>query len=89
MPQPQHHGPPSPQQAELFRHEGSQAVRIPVDFEFPGDCVMIHRDGVRLIIEPVARKDLLGVLAGLGPLGPEDLFPDVDDKLLPMKAIEF
>lgn len=89
MPQPRHHEPPLPQRAKLFRHNGNQAVRIPVDCEFPGDCVMIHRDGDRLIIEPVGRKDLLEVLAGLDPLGPDDLFPDVDDKLLPMKAIEF
>ncbi|MBP2447702.1 antitoxin component of MazEF toxin-antitoxin module [Rhizobium leguminosarum] len=49
---------------------------------------MIHRDGDRLIIEPVRRKNLLEVLAGLQPLGPEDQFPDVDETLLPAKDID-
>src|SRR3546814_15009306 len=70
-----------PREAKLFRNNKSQALRIPADFEFPGDRVMIHRDGERLIIEPVRRKNLLEVLASLQPLGPEDQFPDVDDPL--------
>ncbi len=49
---------------------------------------MIHRDGDRLIIEPVRRPNLLEVLAGLEPLGPEDQFPDIDDTLLPLKEID-
>ena len=48
---------------------------------------MIHRDGDRLIIEPIRRKNLLEVLAGLEPLGPDDQFPEIDDTLLPPKAI--
>ena len=74
-------------EARLFRNHKSQAVRIPADFEMPGDRVTIHRDGDRLIIEPVRRKTLLEVLAGLEPLGPEDQFPDVDETLLPPEDI--
>ncbi|AIT82544.1 AbrB family transcriptional regulator [Novosphingobium lubricantis] len=74
-------------EAKLFRNNKSQAVRIPADFEFPGDRVLIHREGDRLIIEPIRRKNLLEVLAGLEPLGAEDQFPDIDDSLLPAKAI--
>ncbi|PII37753.1 nitrogen regulatory protein [Sinorhizobium meliloti CCBAU 01290] len=74
--------------SQLFRNNRSQAVRIPADFELPGDRVMIHRDGDRLIIEPVLRKNLLEVLAGLEPLGSEDEFPDVDETLLPVKEID-
>ncbi len=48
----------------------------------------IYRDGNRLIIEPVRRKNLLEVLAGLDPLGPEDQFPDVDETLLPAREID-
>ena len=88
MPRPRNQEPHSPRQAVLFRYNGSQALRNPAEIAFPGDCVMINRDGDRLIIEPFRRKDLLEVLAGLDPLGTEDLFPDVDDTLLPMKAIE-
>ncbi|MHC2485220.1 antitoxin [Rhizobium leguminosarum] len=83
------HQEPIPQrEAKLFRNNKSQAVRIPADFELPGDRVMIHRDGDRLIIEPVHRKNLLEVLAGLEPLGSEDQFPDVDDTLLPVEEID-
>ncbi|MCA2406915.1 AbrB/MazE/SpoVT family DNA-binding domain-containing protein (plasmid) [Rhizobium leguminosarum bv. viciae 248] len=83
-----HQEPIPPREAKLFRNNKSQAVRIPADFELPGDRVMIHRDGDRLIIEPVHRKNLLEVLAGLEPLGPDDQFPDVDDTLLPVKKID-
>lgn len=42
-----------PKEAKLFRNNRSQAVRIPVEFELPGDRVFIHREGDRLILEPV------------------------------------
>ena len=77
-----------PREAKLFRNNKSQAVRIPADFELPGDRVMIHRDGVRLIIEPVGKKNLLDVLAGLEPLGPDDEFPEIDQGLLPARDID-
>ena len=80
--------PGSPREAKLFRNNKSQAVRIPADFELPGDRVLIHRDGDRLILEPVKRKDLLAVLAGLQPLAEEDQFPEIDDTLLPIKDID-
>lgn len=86
MPHPQSYS--DPREAKLFRNNKSQAVRIPADFEMPGDRVNIYRDGNRLIIEPVRRKNLLEVLAGLDPLGPEDQFPDVDETLLPAKDID-
>lgn len=88
MPHLRHREPPPPREAKLFRNNKSQAVRIPADFELPGDRVLIHRDGDRLIIEPVRGKNLLDVLATLEPLGPEDLFPDIDDTLLPAKEID-
>jgi antitoxin VapB len=49
---------------------------------------MIHRDGDRLVLEPVRRRNLLAVLADLEPLGPEDQFPDVDDTLLPTREVD-
>ena len=74
--------PTPPREAKLFRNNKSQAVRIPADFELPGDRVLIRRDGEKLILEPVRRKNLLEILAGLKPLGPDDVFPDVDATLL-------
>jgi len=76
--------PPSkPKEAKLFRNNRSQAVRIPVEFELPGDRVLIHRDGSKLIIEPVSRPtniiELLAQWQQEAPLGAEDQFPAVDD----------
>lgn len=64
-------------EARLFRNNRSQAVRIPVEFELPGDRVTIRRDGERLIIEPVRKSGLLGLLASWQPLDEE--FPKIDD----------
>lgn len=83
----EHSSPLPVREAKLFRNNRSQAVRIPVDFELPGDRVLIRRDGKRLIIEPVERPGLLAILAGLEPLGAEDQFPDVDTSLLPAKPV--
>jgi antitoxin VapB len=88
MPQARHQDHPSSREAKLFRNNKSQAVRIPADFEMPGDRVMIHRDGDRLILEPVGRRTLLAVLAELEPLGPEDQFPEIDDGLVPLRKID-
>lgn len=77
--------PPSrPKEAKLFRNNRSQAVRIPVEFELPGDRVLIHREGGRLIIEPVNRPanlvELLAEWKKEEPLGPEDQFPEIEDR---------
>jgi antitoxin VapB len=88
MPQAHAHDHLPGREAKLFRNNKSQAVRIPADFEMPGDRVMIHRDGDRLILEPVRRRSLLAVLADLEPLGLEDQFPDVDETLLPPREVD-
>lgn len=83
----QRHPMPPPKEAKLFRNNRSQAVRIPVEFELPGDRVLISRDGERLIIEPVRKPGLVALLAQWAkepPLGPEDDFPEIDDS--PVKA---
>lgn len=72
--------------ARLFRNGSNQALRIPREFELPGDEVVIHKEGNRLIVEPVVKKrDLLAMLAKLEPI--EDEFPDVDEGLLPLDDI--
>ena len=52
----------------LFKNGRNQALRIPRDFELPGDEAIIRKEGHRLIVEPVARPSLLAVLAALEPL---------------------
>jgi len=75
--------PSRPKEAKLFRNNRSQAVRIPVEFELQGDRVLIHREGSKLIIEPVTRPtnivELLAKWRQEAPLGPEDQFPPIDD----------
>jgi len=72
-----------PKEAKLFRNNRSQAVRIPAEFELPGDRVVIRREGNKLIIEPVTRPtnivELIAEWKNEAPLGPEDHFPDIED----------
>lgn len=88
MPQLKTHDPGQTREAKLFRNNKSQAVRIPADFELPGDRVRIRRDGERLILEPICPKGLLELLAEFEPLEAEDEFPEIDDSLLPLKAVD-
>ena len=64
----------------LFRNGRNQAVRIPVEFELPGDEAIMHRDGDRLVIEPLRKRGLLALLKTMKPL--EEPFPEIDDPLL-------
>jgi antitoxin VapB len=61
----------------LFRNGRNQAVRIPVEFELPGDEAIMHRDGDRLVIEPVRKRGLLALLKTMKPLKVD--FPEIDD----------
>ena len=68
---------PEQRHVRLFRNGRNQAVRIPVEFELPGDEAIMHRDGDRLIIEPVRKRGLIALLKSMKPLDEE--FPDIDD----------
>ncbi|MGM4889781.1 antitoxin [Tardiphaga sp. 1201_B9_N1_1] len=70
----------------LFRNGRNQAVRIPVEFELPGDEAVMHRDGDRLVIEPVRKRGLLALLDTMVPFTEE--FPDVDAGLRPLRDIK-
>ena len=54
---------------KLFRNGRNQAVRIPVEFELPGDEAIMHRDGERLVIEPVRKRGLIALLRTMKPAG--------------------
>ena len=62
----------------LFKNGRNQALRIPREYELPGDEAVIRKEGNRLIIEAVRNRSLLAILAGWEPL-PEEL-PDVDER---------
>lgn len=51
-----------------FRNGRNQAVRIPREFELPGQDAVMRKEGDRLIIEPTPPKSLPSVLATLVPL---------------------
>ncbi|WP_439630628.1 antitoxin [Shinella sp.] len=79
---------PSPERdVKLFRNGRNQAVRIPVEFELPGNEAVMRKEGDRLIIEPKLKKlDLFEWLATLEPL--EEDFPDIDEGLLPPRDVD-
>jgi antitoxin VapB len=62
---------------KLFKNGRNQAVRIPREFELPGEDAIIRKDGSRLIIEPAPPKSLSAVLARLPDLDEE--FPPIED----------
>lgn len=70
---------------KVFRNGRNRAVRIPREFEFPGEDAVIRREGKRLIIEPVPPKSLLKLLETLEPL--KEDFPPLEDH--PPEPFEF
>ena len=63
---------------KLLKTGRNQVVRIPREFELPGEDAVIRREGERLIIEPARRMSLLALLATWGPL--DDELPAIDDR---------
>lgn len=64
----------------LFRNGRNQALRIPREFELPGDEAVLRKEGDCLILEPVRKTPSLAtLLADMQPI--EDDFPDVDKGL--------
>jgi antitoxin VapB len=53
---------------KLFRNGRNQAVRIPREFELPGEDAIMRREGEKLIIEPVPKKSLRELFASWEPL---------------------
>ena len=70
----------------LFKNGRNQAVRIPVEFELPGDEAIMRKEGDRLIIEPAKKSDLLDWLKTIEPWDEE--FPDIDEDPLPLEEVE-
>jgi antitoxin VapB len=69
----------------LFRNGRNQAVRIPREFELPGEEAIMRKEGDKLIIEPPPKKDGLAELfASWEPL--DEDWPEIED--LPAKPID-
>ena len=69
---------------KVFKNGRNQAVRIPREFEFPGEDAIMRKEGKRLIIEPSAPQSLLAVLATLSPI--EEDFSRIRD--LPPERVD-
>lgn len=67
----------SERHVRLFRNGRNQALRIPREFELPGDEAVIRRDGNCLIVEPLKKTGLLAMLSEWQPL--DDEFPQIPD----------
>ena len=59
---------PPPRHVKLFKNGRNQAVRIPREFELPGEDAIMRKEGQSLIIEPAAPKSLAALLATLSPI---------------------
>jgi antitoxin VapB len=71
-------------EVKLFRNGGNQAVRIPREFQLPGDRAVMRKEGDRLIIEPCRRKSLRELLDSWEPL--EEEFPEIEE--LPYEEVD-
>ena len=74
---------PKQRHVKLFKNGRNQAVRIPREFEMPGDDAIMRKEGERLIIEPAPPRSLLAVLDALKPL--EETFPTIEE--LPVRPV--
>ncbi|MCX6879304.1 MAG: AbrB/MazE/SpoVT family DNA-binding domain-containing protein [Verrucomicrobia bacterium] len=77
---------PATRRAALFRSGRDQVLRIPQGFELPGNEVILHREGTRIVIEPIPGKpSLLAVVASMQPW--TESFPEVNSGVLPLDDI--
>jgi antitoxin VapB len=75
----------SERHVRLFRNGRNQALRIPKEFELEGNEAIIHKDGNRLIIEPVKKTGLIALLASWEPLA--ENFPEINDPQIEAEEI--
>jgi len=74
----------SQRHVKLFKNGRNQAVRIPREFELPGEDAIMRKEGDKLVIEPLPAQSLLAVLATLQPLD-EDFAPISDPPPRPVR----
>ena len=56
--------------AKLFKHGGSQAVRLPKNFRLPGTAVRVRRLGRSVLLEPMEQsiEDIKAIFAEIDRL---------------------
>ena len=75
---------PDDRHVRLFKNGRNQALRIPREFELPGNEAILRREGNRLIIDPVIPRSLLALLATWNSF--EEDFPEIRD--LPPEPVD-
>ena len=76
------------EEAKLFKHGRSQAVRLPKEYRFEGTKVKIRRSGDEVILAPIKKPavDLDKFWAELDALGAKDFLPDGVPQDPPLEA---
>ena len=75
----------STRHVRLFRNGRNQAVRIPREFELPGEEAILHKDKTgRLILESVRPRTLAALAKTWEPLAEE--FPEIHN--LPAESVD-
>jgi antitoxin VapB len=69
-------------EVSLFRNGRNQALRVPREFELPGETALMYQEGRRLVIEPKAAETLADLFARWDDL--DVPFPDVEDEPMPL-----
>ena len=69
---------------KLFRNGRNQAVRIPREFELPGDEAIMRKENGKLIIEPKKKQTLAELLQTFEKIDEE--WPEIED--LPPEPFE-
>lgn len=69
-------------EVSLFRNGRNQALRVPREFELPGETALMHQDGARLVIEPQPAQTLAALFAGWSDL--DEPFPHIEDEPMPL-----
>lgn len=62
----------------VFRNGRNQAIRIPREFELPGNEAVLRKEGARLVIEPIKKKSLLDVISRFKPI--KEKLPKIGDR---------
>lgn len=75
---------PAERVVKLFKNGRNQAVRIPREFELPGDVAVMRKEGERLIIEPKPRRTLLELFQSWEPI--DDEFAEIEE--LPLDDVD-
>lgn len=67
----------SERHVKIFKNGRNQAIRIPREFELPGEDAVMRKEGGKLIIEAMPPKSLLALLRNLSPI--DEDFPVIRD----------